>query len=504
MHKFKKIGVIVSLVAAMSFSMVACSDNNPGEGNVENKTVASNKVATETAKAKYIFMFIGDGMSYPQVNGAQIYNGTMKNKEAVELSRLGFTEFPVAGSASTQDSTSFAPDSASTATSIASGVKTHSGVIGLEADKSTEVTTIAEQLKEKGYKVGIVSTVTLNHATPAAFYANVESRNSYYDIALQMADSNFDYFAGGELGQPTGKENDQRDIYEVLEEKGYTVTRDKDEILGLNGDSGKVYAINPELVDGAMKYDLDTDENSLKLTDLVSTGINVLDNEQGFFMMVESGKVDWAGHANDAMSNIQDVVEFDNAIAEAVKFYNEHPDETLIIVTGDHETGGMTLGQATTGYDTAFDLLSNQKMSYEAFDEVLKAHLEANPTATFDDTFSLITENFGLLKEGAEDNLLVLNEYELNKLKAAYEETLKPSEERAEDVEATILYGGYEPLTVTLTHILNNKAGIGWTSYSHTGLPVPVYAIGAGAEEFNGFYDNTDIYKKTAKIAGIE
>ena len=210
------------------------------------------------------------------------------------------------------------------------------------------------------------------------------------------------------------------------------------------------------------------------------------------------------GHANDAMSNIQDVVAFDEAISEAVKFYNEHPDETLIIVTGDHETGGMTLGQATTGYDTAFDLLSNQKMSYEAFDEILKTYLEANPNASFDDTFSLVTENFGLLKEGAEDNLLVLTEYELNKVKAAYEETLKPAEERATDEEATILYGGYEPLTVTLTHILNNKAGIGWTSYSHTGLPVPVYAIGAGAEEFNGFYDNTDIYNKTVKIAGIK
>ncbi|MGL5379079.1 alkaline phosphatase, partial [Clostridium sp.] len=372
------------------------------------------------------------------------------------------------------------------------------------SDKTTKVTTIAEQLKEKGYKVGVVSTVTLNHATPAAFYANVESRNNYYDIAVQMADSNFDYFAGGELGQPTGKNKDQRDIYEILNEKGYKVTRDKEEILSLNEESGKVYAINPELVDGAMEYDLDTDESSLKLRDLVTTGINVLNNDEGFFMMVESGKVDWAGHANDAMSNIQDVVEFDNAIAEAVKFYNEHPDETLIIVTGDHETGGMTLGQATTGYDTAFDLLSNQKMSYESFDKILKEFIEANPGATFDDAFSLVTENFGLLKEGAEDNQLVLNDYELNKLKKAYDESLKATDDRDTSIEAQILYGEYEPLTVTLTHILNNKAGIGWTSYSHTGLPVPVYAIGAGAEEFYGSYDNTDIYLKTAKLTGLK
>ena len=271
MHRFKKIGIIASLVATMTFSMVACSSNNLEEGNETIDTAeASNEASQETSTAKYIFMFIGDGMSYPQVNGAQIYNGTVDNEDSVELTRLGFTKFPVTGSASTQDSTSFAPDSASTATSIASGVKTHSGVIGLEADKTTEVTTIAEQLKEKGYKVGIVSTVTLNHATLAAFYANVESRNSYYDIALQMADNDFDYFAGGELGQPTGKDKDQRDIYEILEEKGYTVTRDKDEILSLDNESGKVYAINPELVGGAMEYSIDMDEDSLKLSDLVS------------------------------------------------------------------------------------------------------------------------------------------------------------------------------------------------------------------------------------------
>ena len=93
-----------------------------------------------------------------------------------------------------------------------------------------------------------------------------------------MADSDFDYFAGGELGQPTGKDKDQRDIYEILEEKGYTVTRDKDEILSLDNESGKVYAINPELVGGAMEYSIDMDEDSLKFNIPIT---KILKNKHG-------------------------------------------------------------------------------------------------------------------------------------------------------------------------------------------------------------------------------
>ena len=101
-------------------------------------------------------------------------------------------------------------------------------------------------------------------------------------------------------------------------------------------------------------------------------GIDVLDNEEGFFMMVEGGKIDWSGHANDARSNIGDVIALDEAVQVAIDFANKHPEETLIIVTGDHETGGMTIGQATTGYNTAFHILQNQNMSYVEFDKLFK------------------------------------------------------------------------------------------------------------------------------------
>lgn len=311
--------------------------------------------------------------------------------------------------------------------------------------------------------------------------------------------------------QPTGKNGDQRDAFEIIEEKGYKIVDSKEEIMALNDQSGKVYAISPNLQDSqAMTYDLDADKGELRLKDFVEKGIDVLDNENGFFMMVEGGKIDWAGHANDARSNIGDVIALNEAIEVAVDFANEHPEETLIIVTGDHETGGMTIGQATTGYNTAFDILENQKMSYVEFDKLMgdyKASTSADE-AKLEDLLPIIKENFGLVtskdKDAAKNPALVLTDYEYKKLENAFKETMKAKGDRVQGEQQTALYGGYEPLSVTLTHILNNKAGIGWTSYAHTGVPVPVYAMGQGQELFNGSYDNTDIFNKLVEICGLK
>ena len=473
--------ILTILAAAMlTISMLAA-----GAAGETEKTI---RAIAEDASPKYVFMFIGDGMSSPQVNSAQVFNGCNESG-LIDLKELTFTQFPVVGIQYTQDATSFAPDSASTATSLSSGFKTHSGVIGMGIDKTTKGTTIAEMLRDKGWKIGIVSTVTINHATPAAYYAHVASRNDYYEIGLQMAASDFDYFGGGSVNQA---DNGDKSIYEVLEDNGYLVTNDRDTILSLNSDSGKVYAYSPVLQDdGAMMYALDAEDDQLQLKDFVRKGIDVLDNETGFFMMVESGKIDWAGHANDALANIYDTLAFDEAIQVAVEFAKQHPEETLIVVTGDHETGGMTIGYAATGYDTAFDILRNQKCSFVAFDEMVAERIAAGDFS-FDVLMDMVKENFGLVAPGesAEVEALVMNDYEYARLQKAYDDAMSGN---VDGYEESLLYGGYNPISVTLTHIINNKAGIGWTSYAHTGLPVPVYAYGEGAEAFIGSYDNTQV-----------
>ena len=210
---FRKVLSTIICLTMMILTVTGCASLNQKSLLLQaNKIVKTEslvkEVKTEGKSPKYIFMFIGDGMSAVQVNSAQIYRGTNKHNN-ITLGTLNFQNFEAVGYQTTHDATSFAPDSASTATSLSSGFKTWSGTIGLRpvgnvsANKAENVNTynipktIAERLKEeKGMKIGVVSTVTINHATPAAYYAHVPSRNNYYDIALQMADSGFDYFGG--------------------------------------------------------------------------------------------------------------------------------------------------------------------------------------------------------------------------------------------------------------------------------------------------------------------
>lgn len=208
-------------------------------------------------------------------------------------------------------------------------------------------------------------------------------------------------------------------------------------------------------------------------------------------------------------------------MAKAVDFYNEHPDETLILVTGDHETGGLTIGFAGTDYDTFLTNFNNQKVSFTYFDDNYVEGYKENKT-DFDTVMTDVTELFGLVppegetsstsqKDSADlhpesdnDGTLVMTDYEYGKLKAAYEVTLaRTGDEEEFEQQEYELYGSYEPLTVTITHILNNKSGVSFSSYAHTGLPVEVLVKGEDAGSFEGFYDNTDIYKKLAQLTGV-
>lgn len=518
--------IALLLAAALSVTVLAGCAGESSQGTTAGNetTQAATQPTTapqeEAGKApKYVFLFIGDGMSYPQIQATSDYLGALTDEDYWQAAPslddnggaildgpqyLNFMGFAAAGSAVTYDSNSFCPDSASTATSIATGHKTYSGTIGVDETASQEYATIAEQLKaQKGWEIGIISSVTINHATPAAFYAHQASRNDYYEIGLDLIASGFDYFAGAGFNKPTGPDGDQTDLYQLVEEAGYTVARTQAEVEGITADTEKVFIVDEYVAsDAAFNYEIDRTEDMLSLADYVQKGIEVLENDNGFFMMCEGGKIDWACHANDAASSIHDTMALADAVQVAMDFAAEHPEETLILVTGDHETGGMTIGFAGTDYDTYLDLLENQKVSFTKFDTDYVAAYKENKTS-FADVMKDVTELFGLKLEGEEGDKLVLTDYELEQLQAAYEKSINGTAASEYEQEETILYGGYEPLTVTITHIINNKSGISFTSYSHTGLPVAVFADGVGAEVFNGYYDNTDIYNKLAKMLEI-
>lgn len=475
----------------------------------------------ETAKntPKYVFLFIGDGMSYPQIQSTADYLGALEDSDYFQAAPsledndgaildgpeyLNFMNFSTAGSAVTFDSNSFAPDSASTATSISTGKKTYSGTINMSEDYTTSYETITEKVHEQlGMKVGVISSVNLNHATPAAFYAHQASRNSYYEIGLEMIDSDFEYFAGGGLKDVTGSEEDKDNLYDLAAEAGYKVAMTQEEAEAATAADGKVILIDEHLADAdAMAYELDRAEDEWALSDYVTKGIEVLDNENGFFMMCEGGKIDWACHANDAASTIADTVALADAVQTAIDFASQHPDETLILVTGDHETGGMTIGFAGTDYDTYLTLLQNQKVSFSKYDSDYVAAYKENKT-DFETVLGDIESLFGLKSSGEEGDKLVLTDYEIAQLRTAYEKSISEKETGLDEQAEYVLYGTYEPLTVTITHILNNKSGISFTSYSHTGLPVAVMAEGTQAEAFDGYYDNTEIYNKLAAMLNV-
>lgn len=505
--------------------------------------VSFRPAVAEEKVPKYVFVFIGDGTSIPQRTSAEYYRanqaqprdwtpqilraqGKMSKNTGISdmvpnYSRLVMNTFPAQGLSTTYSYNSLITDSSSSGTAIATGRKTRDGVVGMDPEGKERYVSMAKMAKAKGKKVGVISSVSLDHATPASFYACQPHRNSYYEISLQTIESGFDFFGGGAFKQPRGAKGDQKDVYEAMKAAGYTIATDRAGYLALKPGMGKVLTINPDRdADEALPFAIDRKQGDMSLADFVAKGIEMLDNPNGFFLMTEGGKIDWACHANDAMAAIGDVIAYDDAVAVAYNFYKQHPDETLIVVTGDHETGGMTVGFAGTRYDTFFDRITNQKGSYITFTKVVGDLKKQFPQATIQDIMPTLEQFYGVklyadneladLKSKAasgdvaavEALQYALQPWEVDVIQKALTMSWVPQENRPRNEDYYYKdYGSYEPLQVAMTHVLNNKAGIGWTSFSHTGLPTPVSAIGVGYEKFMGHFDNTDIFHKVVDIA---
>jgi len=496
----KGLGFLVIFTIVSAILITVCM-------NVNAQTLtkySSTKQISQQKNPKYVFLFIGDGNAMAQINAAENFLGSEKGKNPYS-EKLSFSKFQAQGMTTTYSSDSFITDSAAAGTAIATGHKTNSGEISMSPDKKISYKTIAELAKEQGKKVGIVTTTTINHATPAVFYAHNESRRNYYNIGVQLAKSNFDYFAGGAISKNKGRKGDQIDVYKIAEKEGYKIVNKKNVFEKLTAKDGKILATSPILDnDGSIPYSIDQDENVINLADFTRKGIELLDNDKGFFMMVEGGKIDWACHANDAASSIYETLAFDAAVQEAIKFYRKHPHETLIVVTGDHETGGLALGFAGTGYSNFYEKIKNQKISYYKFTSMLNDYFkEKGNDVKFADVMNMITENFGLNAD-KNDIEMGLSNYELQQLKDAFQIRREDKALRRYSDKQELLYGGYDPITVTVTHILNQKSGIAWTSYSHTGIPVPTFAQGQYSQLFNGYYDNTEIFNKLKEAMNIK
>ncbi|WP_052813330.1 alkaline phosphatase [Desulfonatronum thioautotrophicum] len=463
--------------------------------------VSANDVLHTGSPAKYVFVFIGDGMGVPHRQAPEIFLAAKEGKRYGEV-KMTMNTFPAQGLTSTFANDRFIIGSAASATAISTGYTTNIGFIGMDPELRP-VRTIAQMAKEKGMRVGIVSSVSIDHATPAAFYSHQPHRSMYHEIAHDLANSGFDYFGGGGFRDIKGNRSKEPlgDAFEVARNNGYTIVNTREDILALTPGT-KAIAYNANLPDGrALPYAMDMTDSDVSLAEFTAKGIELLDNPDGFFMMVEGGKIDWASHANDAVATIWDTLAFDEAIKHAVEFAKKHPEETLIVITGDHECGGMSLGFAGTQYESAYDVLKSQKVSFKVFEGMVREYRDENKgNVSFEDMKPVITENFGLLFEG--DEHMALKDHELRALREAFTRSMAGLRERGMG-EDYLLYGNYDPLTIKLTHILNQKAGIAWASFAHTGAPVTTSAWGVGHQIFNGFYHQSDLGRKLMSVLGF-
>lgn len=474
---------------------------------------------TDPSSPKYVFFFLGDGMSSPQIEAAQAFKAGRVNSTKVLLSakaQLNMTEMPVVGLSTTFCDNRFIADSAACATAFATGQKTQPGVVGLTPSRDTSVKSVAELAQEKGFAIGIISSAPLSHATPAAYYANVHNRDHYCDISYQASLSGFDFFGGG-LFEDMDKTNNTARITprQAFAEAGYTTLTNKSEILQLkNRQAGKAICSVATTHDGkSMPNALDAPPENFSLAEITQVAINYLQSDRdGFFIMVEGGKIDWTCHDNDIVATIHEVIAFDEAVGVALDFMKRHPKETLIVVTGDHETGGLTLGSGSSHYETDLKPLGGQIKSGGLFNsrdlaEYKKTHewISVEESNIDDEMKTLIKGSFGLDWEE-------LTEYQREVLEKAFDASL--GEAVADDRKSGytlggddnvdyMSYGGKEPLTISIMRMVARESGWDWTTTAHTALPCPVFAAGKGAMDFTGFYDNTDIAKKIARRLGL-
>lgn len=393
-------------------------------------------------EAQNVILLIGDGMGVTQREATRLYLGRDLAMDS-DLSVLITTH-----SANNQTT-----DSAAAATALATGKKTNNGLLSIDPE-GRHLPTILEEAKKKGLATGLVATSAITHATPAAFGAHRANRNDELGVALDYLENKVDLLMGGgkSFFLPTkegGKRTDGRNLVAEFKELGYRAAFSEEELAAI--------PFLPALVlFDEFPYALDNDGSYPTMAEMTKEALRLMENEAGFFLMVEGSQIDWACHANDPIATLSEIAAFDQAVEAALEFATKHP-QTLVIVVGDHETGGLKL----TGEGDP-SMLKDAKLSVGK----LAALLEKNP----DTAHELFCENVGVCPLP----------WELDKLMA------KSNLERE------------------LSLFISEQAGLSWSTTGHTGAPLPLTAFGASAELFAQATDNTQVPQLIAKALGFE
>lgn len=485
------------------------------------------------AAPRYVILMIGDGMGWPQVQLAEFYLGAQAQAFRAPLR---MTTLPVAGLVRTHSATAHVTDSGAGGTALACGIKTANGYIGMDTNY-IKYASLAALAQRHGRKAGLVTTDSIVGATPSVFYAHRPDRWSTYPIGVDLFRSGIDVCVGAagfddplgraiptntlcaltnELaafvvpGNPATNASGVtwRDLYSLTSTYGYTWISTPAAWHALSATQQRVIATLD------IPYGIATRTGALTLAEVTRKTITLLDNPCGFFLMVEGARIDKMGHVNDAAANLGETLAFDDAVAAVYEFYTNHPNDTLLVVTADHETGGMTLGHG----DNHFAWLGRQRARasdfQNAFDAYRATHtLRSRPgrwwaaltggedagkaRASFDAIKPLLREYFGF---GNDKDDIALSPFEWRQLENAFEDSMRGRHLYPDDDAFRAMYGGQDPLTSTATRILNALAGVRWTTLDHSAADVPVFAAGVGSAWFSGLHDNTDIPRYIMRV----
>lgn len=417
-----------------------------------------------------VIMLVMDGSSNNAVSLARWYKG-----ESLAMDEI------LTGGVTTHSAESAITDSAPAGTALATGHKSNSGYVGVlpsvidmpgvngnPNDAFTPVANVLEGAKQLGKATGIVSTSEIQHATPASFSSHVTSRSNYDDIGEQQVYQNMDVILGG--GYDYLKSENRKDgenLVSVIEEKGFDLLTTRDELLTTKSD--KIYG---SFAGSSMAYDLDrtkTNPNEPSLAEMTSTAIDKLNKDKdGFFLMIEGSKIDWAAHANDPIGMVTDILSFDDAVNEALKFAKKDKN-TMVIAVTDHGNSGITIGNENT--NSTYD-----KINISNYINPLK-----KATMTVEGALSHLKADRSNLVE-------VAKLYGLDNLTAEETAALNATETKK--------------LARTLVNLLSKRADLGYTTGGHTGDDVFLYSY--GPKRISGLVDNTDLAKEMANFMGIK
>jgi alkaline phosphatase len=413
--------------------------------------------AQQQTSVKNIIMIVGDGMG-PAYTSA--YRYFRDNAATPDIEQTVFDRILV-GRASTSPASisGYVTDSAAAATALSTGYKTYNGAIGMDVNKQPQQS-VLEFAKSINKSTGIVVTSQINHATPASYLSHVKSRDMYNDIADQYFDRRINGHFSADIMLGGGKvyfNRDDRDLSNEFSAAGFQYLDkyqglsqiNSPQVLGLFADKGLPWALD--------------DEQSQRLKTMTIAAIRQLsNNKNGFFLLIEASQIDWAGHANDIAAAMAEMDDLSSTVTWLETFVASQPN-TLVVMTADHSTGGLTIG-ANDKYQWTPDNIKNLSASPETI---------ANQQNTTDFDGQQISQQLGFS----------LTSDELKILRQAH----------AIDSQA---------LTVAIRQLIDVRTNTGWTTKAHTAVDAPVFAFGAEKERFSGQIDNTDIAKTIFKLLG--